>query len=861
MVSYMGLKKNQSVITHIEVTFAEIDALFDVTSVQRAVLDSKGTRLIYNTKISKGSISEGAFALFTEDGSLYDDLATEMPGAYRFMRVTEAPYFVWQTFDRKSSVPVGNGRYVYVWATNQRDGSGLRLLHELQFQGGSFQFLRLDPNDRSAQGGSQSRLLLQLVSFQDAKPDRLYYFFYLTPLQLPWGQLDAMKEDVPARAMRLWDAFYTDVYSSEDPAKAVSLDQVMRGGRPSLPPHLMCRMHLLNPLKEALRRSAIYKNALQQWEDKQKEMGSDDEYLLAKRLQAFTAPEHSEFDADIAPRLGPYLDKKEADSRRLYLLTLLTAQDLLRWIGAKHQREKYKGKYDTWFSDGRNRIPSLQDYGADLWHNAFCQASRDFLASDPPVLSEVHKIVNFAHERLEATPNGRNWMEAIVERGFKKDLEPLESGASEYLFQAGRKGEDAVLKGVSVLLKTWAPVWVRHFRQDALSSLRHWMSDVNGIALEEATPSQYMSGVRRLGWARKQGIDKLDIEPAVVKALHASEQTLKLFHAAIETVNLYYAVVNLQEHRDDPWAYLETAAAAADFFYGMEELKVLPEMVKDVKLLGKIREVPVFAVAAGLFDTILGAKSVLTSDNLGQRVGNGLRTLGGGCTVVGAVSSEEGVGLLIWAGGLALASAGTFVQEYFSPVHAFLRHSRWGEVGMLDRVEDAIKNQDSFWYQGDLRQLSGDITAQHRCLDEFIYNFEPQFVFEAGQSVIVGAALGVRIKMARGAVGPKAKWHIDVDVERQYGDTPPGAPERYTYQASEDFSDKDISGGGEFIAKSWARSDNTDPMSDKAYGNIFVSVEARLDVFGDGKHVIKRENKGSFDLESSVKAEEVTAQE
>jgi hypothetical protein len=848
------LKKNQSAITQIEVTFREIDRLFDtlsdgtgVPSYRIAAIDRNGKpRVIVHDPFS-ALMHSPSFS--DENGDPIRDEMYEMPGVYRSIRSTEAPHFLWHTFARWKSRPIDN-KYVYVWAADSKTGSGIRLAYELYFSGGKFRFIDVKSVDRRPKGTAQEKLVLDLISFKDAQEKQVFYFFLLARFQIPVKRLEEIKKDIPTRSAHLWDEFHLDLDTKS--MKAVQVDKLKRGNK-DLPPKVSFCVHLLDPFREALSRSERYKNALHRWQESQKAMSGDTLYLLAKRIESLSERDES-LKEHLAYSFHDYLNTAEAESRRRYFVMASMAAELIRWIGKMEKREKFARKgfsSDTWLHDGKSMIPSKEDKGEDVFHNLYYQACFDYPDATNEVCSDVAEIIGAVMDELEQSPNGEAWLEELLKAGVEGKLPELESGATEFFFETKRKGNELMNKLGGKLLGRFAPSWVAHYRKDALKNLNNWFKAKYGVSLKETeaglnrkTRRALESSERRaLRRGRRAGITKLEITPASADALQFTSTSLQVLQAGIEVVNLYHALASLKEHADDPWAYLECMGSALDAYSALhetaEKLKFI-ESVEEVAEAGswakKFLKVGVFSA---IIDVATGSHDMYESDTASGMIANGMRTVGSGLVLGGEVAEEHPLGWIATIAGLALQSGGSYLRDQTRAACVFLRHCRWGKgANTFDAIVATVKDENSYWYKGKLAALAANTKMQHKCLDELIYNYEPEMEFEGEDH---DCYLKVKIKSKVAALGTGAKWDIKIELKKT-NDAGFGAssPRTISFTPGEDFDDVDLTAGESYRVR----------IADASDGNWTIRFQAKVtskvDVFGDSVHVVERECEGGF---------------
>src|SRR5277367_1155365 len=163
----MGLDKNKSAMTHITVTFREIDRFYDVHGRNNPKVASR-------IPVINGS-GEPELLVRDFDDLIYDENGDQLPagkyyemqGVYRTIRTYGEEFFT-RTFARYKSRQI-KGKYVYVWAADDKTGSGMRLVNELFFKDGKFKLIDFKSKARKPKGTSRDSLVLDLLGFKDAK--------------------------------------------------------------------------------------------------------------------------------------------------------------------------------------------------------------------------------------------------------------------------------------------------------------------------------------------------------------------------------------------------------------------------------------------------------------------------------------------------------------------------------------------------------------------------------------------------------------------------------------------------------------------------------------------------------------------
>ena len=647
----MGLKKNKSAITHIEIGFREIERFFDAHgspdpkfAARIPSVDSNGVpRIVVRDPFQVwGQYSVG---LTDENGDAIRFRMPELEGVYRTIRTSGEAAFI-RTFARKRSNPIDR-KYVYVWAADDKKGGGMRLVRELYFSQGKFRLIDFKSKRRQPKGQARERLVLDLAAFQDAQPKRVYYFFLLARHQISRKRLDDMMPEVPARGMRLWDEFYTDICPDGDLSNAMPVDGPPREGA-ELPPKLTYLMHLVDPFSEALHRSERYKNALHRWQQVEASLSQDVEYVLAKGVELLRDQSTDSCSDALAGSFSSYLSDREAESKRLLFVSFTLASDLVQWIGRREKREPLRYKViktgeeilcDTWFGNTTTRIPSREDKPADEWHSHYSQALRDYatpegdLTGDPKVANGIARIICAVVEELDQSPWGANWLEDMVKKGIEGDLDKVAPAGFEFFFlsrlsksedgghgeggeepsekksegeghEEGEEKEDEgaacladvrrkkneAAKGVVAGMLMWVgKPWVEHYREDALKSLKNFFKAKHGITLVEKE-----AGVVRQERRVVESQARRDFKHARrrgVKRLEVQPSAVEGWAFAVRQLQLLQAgleVVNFcyaaeEAKSGDPWKVLEAMGALMDASKAIYEKFHPEDLVSEVE--------------------------------------------------------------------------------------------------------------------------------------------------------------------------------------------------------------------------------------------------------------------------------------
>ncbi len=869
--------KARAAVIQRAVSFREVEALVDLPHGQLlSLIDGQEPQLLYDSRATMGSQTPYRHVMprYTDDqGEILDagrhyELA---PGVYQSVKVDW--YTMDRTFVRKQSTPLDN-QYVYCYSANDARGSGMTLRYELHFQGGKFRKIDFnsDGNRGQDQRGTdgqppQTKLVVDELTPAGSRMVSHHWFFVLAPWQLPWPALQAMRGTVAARGVRLHDPFWTQHVQSDG--------QVLEPAdlKPGQAAQLECRIHLVDPFKEALRRNQRFVAALENWQQCQQKMGSDRTYTLAKRIQAVAEP-RPELWTHVFNNMWDYLLDAERESIRLLFLADMRAQCLLDWIGRPHDgalRGKRIGDKivngDTWVVHKGRMYATKRPFKRKGVHNPFSQACHDYFGATDEVFEDVSSIVCQVHDRLNEIRTGQSWLEQNFKRFAEKQTNVADGGAA-ILFETVRKGHGSALAGVGFLLQRYGPCWVRKYRSKAASNLATWMKAVHDIDLKQVRPRRLRRAVasverRRLRKLNQRGtaINHLTLDSPGRSNLAVADSGMRGVSMGIEYINLYLSVQALADSKD-PWDVANLMGSLCDTIEATREARAGMQVATVTKYgsLMKGAKASPLAIIGGSIDTVLAARDTARSTNSGMRLGNMMRTMGSMLTVAGAFTAESGVGLLVAIVGLGIQSLGSFIVRNFSDWAIFLRNSKWGDPALTDRI---VEMNTTYWLGIPIEYLPENIEAQHRCIDQLIYNFKPELELEdleagmfdsvlemvgikVNRSVMLGGCLYVKMNPPS-VLSPDAKWDVYIDVDR------PGtnmARQTFRFRGDEYTSHEDLSQNERLCVKAFAQSNDTSaPVADRAEGRIVVSGRVRLDIQGTGQNWLERTiEKESFRL-------------
>lgn len=844
--------ETKAAVIEVEISFKEVFAIYELYGGRRVIGSPESPKVVFQTLGSLyGSYGNRWDAKYEDDlGNKINDVKQEdIPGVYQVQRVTGyAPAL--RTFSRKLSEKVDK-KWVYVFASPDKAGSKMGVAGELAFSGGEFQYVDLKANEgkdtRAPTGPKRTSLHVPIrVLTQGGQ----HLFFLLAPFQLPWAALQEMVKDgalLASRCQRLFDEFWTDASAGGPEFKPMfELTQELSEGKA-----LMFQVHLVDAFKEGMRRAHQYVDAVSLWQMSVDALSKDDEYVLAKRIHNLPA----KYVDEVWNKLGPYLGNKEELQRKLLRMATNRLEDLMRWIGERHQRDsiavaKTVSSDTIYFTKGKV-MASTESKGDRSWVNPFSQLVADYNRATCPedTYKKVGEVVMAVHARLGDMPRGQDFLKSIINDDFSGKL-PLADGGAKMLFEAGRKGDATAAETVGGLLEFYAPKWVEAYKKDALPQLVKFMRERHKIELKQIRPRAVRRAeeaiARRLDKkAAKKGLEALarhyhvELEPGSVRALNIAGPALNRLAMGIEVFNLKLSISEMIDN-PDVWSGVGLLGSTIDAYSALT--KIYPKLEGFSYTLGGVRKVvkvaPVLAVISSSIDTVLAARDAYNSTNFGMQAGHTLRTIGAAMTVGGALAAETGVGVVVAIIGLGLQSLGSWIASSFDDMQQFLRHSRWGQLSNMDAVSDWFSDKNNFGYGGKLGKLASDIQAQHRALDWMFWKFDPSFTTTNGAAYYVPSRILLKVGPPKG-LAPSAVWSVKLDVvSRDSGYT----IRSYEWKATDEFDNAILSANEEIsIAhREHFPPSNVPSMSEGPWGKVRVRGEIKLDVFGDGRNFVVR---------------------
>lgn len=867
----MSLHPNKSAITQIEVSMREIDRVYDLTGFNALTLGPNGKSELLTRQPDFSVFRANPFNFLNDAGEEVSrpGKLKSVPGVYRSVRLEGYAPFL-RTFARSESTKIDR-KFVYVWSADPARASVVELEHELYFENGEFRVIPFDSpankgkDIRPPEGERRSRLLLDVVSFWDGAQEKESYFFYLAPYQLPWQSLEVMKKRLPLRAIRLWDWFYTDVYTDGNPDSAQPLNQILNNGQP--PAKMMFAVHLLDPFKEAVIRSGRMRERLNSWMEEMERLSANATYRLGKRIQNFVHA-NPELAENITDSLRQFINPTERASARLLFASESAGEDLVRWIGRENQNDalfQNGQRFFTLFEDGSGKASAVKDekFPSD-WYAPFSEALDDFQVaadSNPSAWEELCKLVYSVHCGLDQLLAGKEYLRKSFQRFIVEGTTPLAHGGQSILFAAARKGHGAVLNYQLGMLEFQATNWVRHYQKEALATLEGWIRRTRGIELEHAgnrAERRALAAIerRKLRKARRAGltVDKVEIIvfPPRLTRLKLAKSGMEIASLGIEAVNLAYAYNDLKSNPGFQ-TVLNASGALLDAYAAVQaNARLIGKELWDpkVRLYGtkSLRFSPLAVASAGI-DMVLAGADAVSGRTTDETIVHGLRTVGAAMTFGGTVFAETGVGVVVAVAGLGLQSLGTFIVANMSASSKFLRYCKWGTgPGLLDFGD----SRDEYWYSGRLSAIASDVAGQHRALDNLYYDYQLEITSEWTTGSVMGSWTTILGRIVASDSSPlalsgsEATWTINARITRPAESIMPivdiDLPDEYQ-------TDFDISIQSPFVIAvfPWEESDPSKHHT-TAYGTIDVKVRAKLDFFSDGTTIVERDASETFRL-------------
>lgn len=551
------------------------------------------------------------------------------PGKELRLRGIRASGYVpfWRTIDPDQSHGIGKqagaggsaqfeNKYVYVWEAADKQGNQASLKHELKCKKDTFKNVKKPEHEhdffREETGSEQSTLSLSVADTKAhfRQRERKHYFFYLSPYQLHPKALGRIGNNVSDIGIYIYDPLHLYVKDNK------------------------WTLHLVDPLREAVRRHTKFVEALNSWQEEQRSLNKKDKYVLAKRIQSLVENNEELKDALAMPALNGYLISVEEKSRQRMARATRRALELIVWMGTK---QKYDAKQvgGDWIRCGVLLSNGALQYAEEKqglfretdWNNWFSSAVRNFKSEEyaqaganQQDVKEVNLVVAGVNRRLKEIPVGGSWLWRNFSNAVEKKGAIADGGAWTW-FEASRKGRDTVKDFVSgVLLEQYAECFARKYQREALDNVKAFMKAKHGIDIEAVAPrstrralrsrvrKQRRKAVKRFvhydraqpdsvprrsgGSGKVKDVDLTDPEDVYqrskmkgyqrfgrVQGLEDPKtQKLKKLDAGLQRVALAMEVVNLSKaswdvyNSEDPWDALNAVGAGTDAYITVSEI-------------------------------------------------------------------------------------------------------------------------------------------------------------------------------------------------------------------------------------------------------------------------------------------------
>ncbi|MDX2020019.1 MAG: hypothetical protein SF187_07240 [Deltaproteobacteria bacterium] len=703
---------------------------------------------------------------------------------------------------------------------------GLVLEHELHFENGSFQ--HCDAQGVPT-GPKETRLALSALSCtqnQCAMHD--CYFFMLAPFPLPQKVRQDLREGfgsdakkaiaaVTNRLVPLWDPFTTDTASPKSEKRFVPLDINSPAGISQI-----FRVHLFDPLDEAILRAQIFQRLNQDWLAETSRLATDAQYRVACHVRALVQGDQdleelvslgqiARTSTDARPidgnGLSYYFLSKEAKSRRLRAALEFAGTAVVRWIGVPQRQCKLPFSLP---SLGNNLFVEAAWPQADTYIVSDCTmkelasspASKISLPPGPPMGGFGNAFAGLFDDHL-GDEERIDHLEAVA-MACLLDTRGI-GGTDDYLLRLLPRLTPHKDEGLADLLKA---------RLDAITTPAGKAKKVWGAWMQIALPVVRAKDQRR--WtAFKSRITTASSDPKSPLA--------KLRDANLDTLSLAGQLANLIVNVDTFWEKREgreawTALYGAVGFYGSLSSMVgkyrLPEITWSRGIFKGAKLTPV-ALLLDSVDCVLNIKDGFAKRNNGAVAASAVGAAGAMLGIAGgAVLSGTGVGILFVLASLAVKEVGTRVAAHYDDVKVFLRHTPWGD-GNDDEVPD--------WSGGKpLMLLRADASAQEQALHEILFGTFVAKVAFAGDGSEKDVYVGIEYKGAR--MPPTAMmWTGSFSISSSTGASWLKLPPDGSVRLAKGEYVK-LEGPHRAPAGSWAT----------------ISSTLNLDVYGDGKVIVKR---------------------
>ena len=624
-----------------------------------------------------------------------------------------------RTFDREASKPIHNKR-VYVFRAKDSQRTGLTLLHELHFDNGLYRHCGPDGVPVGAKSDVLALPALTCVGQRCEMHD--CYFLMLTPYALPNGMVLALRgergrreadlavERIKDRLLPLWDPFYTDNASPKTDKKFVPLDFSAPAGITRF-----LRVHLVDPVDEAILRAKSFQALFAAWCQETEKIASVDKYRLACQIRAIVQGDRDLEALVNHDRREPleglysYLNKVEAQARRLRAAMENAGTGLMRWLGVSEKPCKLAFCLPA-LEEARFFEPSWPASDtfilaeSTLTEIALAPTGRLRMPPSPPPagygnqyaglidIFAADKESNSVSEQLELTgvacltnigslPDAAHTLNHILP---KLAAQPKRSNAAVL----AERIEDLV-DGSSTVKRSW-DLWL----QLSIPALKA----VDGEEFKDAVKAMV-----KYNKVEKSNLTKF--RDANLNALAAIGQlidtivSIEVFWEASETREGYDAVSNVVK------LYYKTT----DWVKTYEMPKI--EWSRGVFVSAKMLPINLLF---GSIDCVLKISDATKRRNHGAALVAGLGAAGAILGIAGtAALASTGVGIAFALAGLGIEALAKLLESRFDDMKVFLRHTVWGTGNDNEKADWSSRLR--------LSQLRASIPAQEQALHDVIY--------------------------------------------------------------------------------------------------------------------------------------------
>lgn len=805
----MAQPTNNSIITNIRVVPLEVDALYDLPSAPNT--QDKPMRLLTEDG-RNGFRLDLVESYYNAPPRYYDEAGRELDfpirqkrGIYRPVSV-EGSRPLYRTFVEANSTPIDH-KYLYVFSmegtvagTNVTiDHGTIKLALEVFCRGGDLAFVNLqkhaDKDERPHDKPSGKSLLLPQLDAKKGQQKMFFYYFFLAPYQLPWEAAQDLAKTIKDRGVLLLDPFFTRIAPEGELSKA----------KPLVPPDQTIKsptfvLHLVDPIKEGLKRAERLADALDAFNGEQAKLGADLKYRLAKRVDLLGG--QSKQREVLKYSLTSYLLEKEKHTFRLNLLQEVLANDLISWIGTRQKDGTIQGSTHLIAEpDGKLKGFNWPLTNKEAYNNHYSQLAADYYLYDctDEVFYELGQVLSIVSGRLKDTIVGRGWLE----RNFKKHEKgeaSMADGGIGFLFREDFKtvhkqwkDRNKVAKAaVGFLTGVYSSAWVKaksgEAYEEALKSVQNYFKYKTGEDIELVKPRaerrallsenrrEWKSALRRF----KAGKEVPQLSFAKRDLSQLADKMLVPLTMAVEGMNAAYAVQKFVDS-GDPFQALIAANAMAKSIDALG--KIAPKFKVEgptYKLWGQAAKIKPLGVVTNCVDTVLSARDAYLATNTQMTIGHSMKSLGYALAVGGAFTSETGVGIVVALLGVGLQMTGDYIAKVADDARKLLSHTEWGEPGVLGGIFS-----EYWWFPGgDARTMKESVDDQHRALNELLFNFEPTVEFGAGGvRVELGKANGMLISAL---IAREHAWSVVIKLSEPPGwNGPPPSTHVSTFTADD----------------------------------------------------------------------------